>query len=200
MERERQLIMLRIAPDLSSVKVEFKETIIKPVPEGEEGDNEISVREYKVKCKERPHKDLQELMKKLRRPGLDMLGVELKDEARTIKAWTAVQINIDGDMGLEQSRVIIKLALKVDATGKLPEIEVPQHAMYPKDGDGKYHDIEKVTTIIEDIAEEIWSYLFEGKFEIETNPQLALFPNHREPLSAEHFMNKLEKEKQLVSK
>jgi len=194
--RERQLISLRIEPDLSSVKAKFKETVIRDIPEGQEGaENIVSVRYFESECTERPHKDLSDAIKKLRRHGMAILGIELHDEARTIKAWTVTQIKISGDMVLEQSRVSMKLALKVESTGKVSEIDVPQVAMYPKEEAGKYHDIQKLTVIIEDIVEEVWSYLFEGKFETGTNGQLALFPNHREALTPEKFMKKLEKEK-----
>lgn len=196
MERERQLLSLKIAADLSTVVAKFKETVIREVPVDHEGeDSAVSVRYFESECYERPHADLANAIKSLRRYGLDMLGIELKDEARTIKQWTVTEIKIDGDMVLEQSRLTMKLALKVDSTEKLPTIQTPQHAMWPKEGEGKYHDIAKVTAIVEDIVEEVWSYLFEGKFEAEVNGQFALFPNHREALSAEHFMKKLEKEK-----
>ncbi len=182
MQIERQLEKLTIAHDLSSVKAWFKETITQEIPEGmpEGMDNIQKTRYISVECDDRPHADLANCFKKLRRHGLALLGLELKDEARTIKAWSVATIQIDGDMGLNQSRLKMKLGLKIDSTNKVSEIECPQVAMYPKDGEaGKYHDVEKMTPIVEDIVEEIWSYIFEGKFEAEVNPQLAIFPNHR---------------------
>jgi predicted metalloprotease len=51
-------------------------------------------------------------------------------------------------------------------------------------GESKYHDIEKMTTIIEDIIEETWSYL-EGKNGEDEykNGQLVLFaPRKQKPV------------------
>lgn len=195
MQKERQLVSIRVAPDLSSVKVKFKEIVTLELEEGQE-DNHRSVREYSTKSIDRPHPDLVESLTKLRRHGLKILNLELKDEARTIKQWTVLAVKIDGDMVMEQARIQMTLGLKVESTGKVPDLKVPQIAMWPKEGEGTYHDIAKMTAIVEDLVEEVWSYLFEGKFETEVNGQLALFPNHREALSAEHFINRLEKEKE----
>jgi hypothetical protein len=195
MQKERQLVSIRIAPDLSSVKVKFKEIVTLELEEGQE-DNQRSVRQYSTTSIDRPHPDLVESLTKLRRHGLKILNLELKDEARTIKQWCVLAVKIDGDMVMEQARIQMTLGLKVESTGKVSDLKVPQIAMWPKEGEGTYHDVAKMTSIVEDLVEEVWSYLFEGKFETEVNGQLALFPNHREALSAEHFINKLEKEKE----
>lgn len=176
MNKDRQLRQLRIAPDLNHVFVKFIE-IIQHEPKAGEEEGARKQRVYTCKGDNRPHKDLVGEMKKLRKYALDMLGIELADSAKTLKNWTVLKLDIAGDMDLKQSRVKITLGLLVEKTNKISKIETQQAVMYPAaDDSGKYHDIDKVTNIVEAIAEECWLYC-EGKCEEEEKPnqQLALF-------------------------
>jgi hypothetical protein len=69
------------------------------------------------------------------------------------------------------------LAKDVKRTGKRMEFNnAPQITMYPEPdatSDKMYHDIAKMTPIVEDLIEECWSFL-NGKYEDESI-QLKLF-------------------------
>lgn len=179
MNRENlQLLTLKVAEDLNSIEIRFAE-VNTHESDGDE-DNDISTNYFTCESTNRPHKDLVDSMKKLRKHGLAILGIELADEAKQLREWTVSGIKIDGDLLKKQSRVVLTLAKKVELTGKIARIKTGQVTMYPKQDDAvKYHDADKMTAIIEDIVEECWSYIFDGKCEAETNPQLALFPEQR---------------------
>lgn len=177
MTKDRQLRQLRIATDLNHVFVKFIEIIQHEPKEGEE-EGARKQRKYTCDGDNRPHKDLVGEMKKLRKYGLDMLGIELADSAKQLKDWTVLQIDIAGDMELKQSRVKIMLGKFVEKTGKVSKIQTQQMVMYPAtDDSSKYHEVDKVTNIIEAIAAETFLYCG-GKCEEDEkeNRQLALFP------------------------
>lgn len=178
MEKERQLLSLKVDEDLNHVAIKFVEVNAQE-SEGDE-ENEIRKNYFTAESDNRPHKDLVNALKKLRKHGLSILGIDLLDEAKGLPQWTVSGISIKGDLLLKQSRVVLTLAKKVDLTGKVAHIKTGQCTMYPKDGDAvKYADADKMTKIIEEVIKECWSYLFDGKFEEQTNPQLALFPEKR---------------------
>lgn len=175
MERERQLLNLKIAEDLNHVEIKFAEVNARESDSEEEDD--IKQNTFTAESTNRPHKDFVDAMKKLRKHGLAILGIELADEAKQLKNWTVSGIKISGDMLLKQSRVILTLSKKVDLTGKIARIKTGQVTLYPKVDDAvKYHDADKLANLVEDVVKEAWAYLFSGKYESETNPQLALFP------------------------
>jgi hypothetical protein len=178
MEKERQLLSLKISSDLDDVEIMFTETSIFEIPDGAEPDAENDIRQntFKVNSNNRPHKDLTNSMLKLRKHCLDILGIELSDESKAIKHWIVPEIKIDGDVFKKQSRVSMVLAKHVELTGKVTGMKVPQVTMYPKSDDKvKYHAVDKMTSIVEDIIEECWMYL-DGKYEEGLDGQLALFP------------------------
>lgn len=171
---DRQLRSVEIASDLSTVDIKFHEIVIlEPIEEGDE--NVVKKIPYATKAPIRPHKDFHESMKKLRKFALELLGLDyIATDAKNIKAFTVLKISIAGDYLMKQSRVKMVLSLLVEETGKVVDIDVPETTMY---GESKYHNIEKMTAVIEDIIEETWSYL-EGKNGEDDfkNGQLVLFP------------------------
>jgi len=178
MEKEKHLNGLSVSDDLNKVQISFTETSILPIPDGAdpEMDNEVITNEFKVKSESRPHKDLINSMKKLRKHGLAIIGIELADESKQLSNWIVTKIKISGDVFKQQSRVEIFLGVRSDLTGKISELSCGQVTMYPKDDEKvKYVDAPKMTAIIEDIIEECWSYL-DGKCEEGMNPQMSLFP------------------------
>lgn len=184
MEKERELRELTIADDCSEVYVAFEETSILPLPEGadEHAENEISVNVFEVTSKNRPHKNLTDCLKKLRKHGLAIQGIELSDESKQIKRWIVRTLKIEGNIGKQQSRATITLGVQSELTGKVSPLKVGTVTMYPKDEDKvKYQGAPQLTSIVEDIAAEVWEYL-NGKTEDEDipNAQLALFPTRKE--------------------
>lgn len=171
---DRHLKLLDISHDLSSVSIQFDEIVtLEPIDENAESD--LKKIPYSVDSPIRPHKDLYESMKKLRKHALELLGLDyIANDPKNIKPFTVCKIKIAGDYLMKQSRVKMWLSMFVEDTGKIVSIEVPETTMY---GESKYHNIEKMTAIIEDIVEETWSYL-EGKNGEDEykNGQLVLFP------------------------
>lgn len=175
MNKERQLRKLKVSPDLNEVAVDWVEVRTHETQDGSE--SEIKKPKHRTVGDYRPHKDLVNKLKKLRKHGLDMLGIELADMSKDLGKWSVLQIKIDGDLLLKQSRLKIVLGIKNDKTGKVSKIETQQMTMYPAvDDAAKYHAADEVARIMEEIQEEVWLYC-EGKFESEPKPnqQLALF-------------------------
>lgn len=171
---DKQLTKLKLSADLNEVTIEFTDTITNhTAAEDEEGiDREEKIQNfYKVVGARRPHKNLSDSMKSLRKHALALCGIEVS--SKHIGDWTVSEISITGDMTLRQSRCIMKLA-KECPTGKVVEFKVPQVTMYPiQDEEQRYHDAEKMSVTIEDIVEEAWAYLA-GRYETEVSGQLPL--------------------------
>lgn len=186
MTSERQLKSLTIKPDFSRIKITFAEVTTHEPVEGDD-ENVVTSNEFSVSSANRPHKDLLDSMKKLRRYGLEILEIELADEAKSIKNWNVGSIKISGDLLLKQSRVELTLDKKIELTGKVAKIKTSQVTMYPQVDDAvKYHNADKMTAIIEDIVEEVWSFL-NGKYDSDTDPnQLALFPDREDNKLIQH--------------
>jgi hypothetical protein len=186
MTNERQLKSLTIKPDFSQVKVTFAEVITHEVAEDSDEENAVTTNEFSVTSANRPHKDLLDSMKKLRRFGLEILEIELADEAKGIKNWNVGTIKIIGDLLLKQSRVELTLTKAIDLTGKVAKIKTSQVTMYPSVDDAvKYHNADKMTAVIEDIVEEVWSFL-NGKYDSEIDGQLPLFPDRQDNKTIQH--------------
>lgn len=174
---ERQLRKVKISNDFDSVEVAF--VLINPneqVPteeeEDEESDGSVKPNEYKTKSHNRPHKDLTDSMKKLRKHALEICEITI--DSKEISSWNVAAMDISGDYLMKQSRVILTLSHFVKSTGKVISFKTPQITMYPEKSDAvKYHGADKMTTIIEDVIEEVWSYLA-GKYE--QKGQLPIFP------------------------
>lgn len=182
MEKERQLISLSVASDMNTVKVKFAEVFTSETSEDttEDAENEIKKRFFNTTSHDRPHKDLTGSLKKLRKHCLAMIGLELADESKSLSEFVVMGIKLKGDLLMKQSRIQITFGKKVDLTGGICEMKTGWFELYPTDEvKSKYVDIDKVAGIIEDIEEETWSYLFDGKFEEVIDAQLALFPNQR---------------------
>lgn len=180
MEKEKQLLSLAISPDLNKVKVKFAEVFTAEIVDDapEDAENEIKKRYFSTTSYDRPHKDMTGSMKKLRKHCLAMIGLELADESKQLAEFAVSGIKMKGDLLMKQSRIQIIFGKKVELTGGIVEMKTGWFEMYPTDeSKSKYVDMDKVANIVEDIAEEVWSYLFDGKFEEVVDPQLALFPN-----------------------
>lgn len=162
---DKQFKSVKITPDLNKVQVKFIEKIImEPLP-GQDDSQEYHI-PHQCTPPFRPHKDLIESLKKLRRPALDFIGINLADVSKDVKEFTVLSIKIAGNMDLKQSRVTIILAKKVDKLDELVEFPIPQIIMYPNEEEKvTYWNSDKIAPIVEDIVEEVWSYLYHGKFD-----------------------------------
>ena len=164
---DKQLRKIKIDPELNSVEIEFVELVV--VEDEESGESKTVQIPHSVKGPFRPHKDLVDSMKKLRKHALQVVEIDTD----SLPHYTVSSIKISGDLILKQSRVVMTLSKFVKSTSKIVPIKCPQVTMYPTDQDKvKYFDAEAMTTIIEDIVEEAWSYL-RGKYE--QSGQLPLF-------------------------
>lgn len=120
-----------------------------------------------------PHKDLTDSMKKLRKHGFEILGLDI--DSKDLSRWNCSMIKISGDYLLKKARVILQLSVRSKLTGKLSYIETGQVTMYPDAEDAvKYHDADKMTVVIEDCIEEAFSYL-NGKYGEDEMSDLPLF-------------------------
>jgi hypothetical protein len=187
-QQERHLRKLTISDDLNEVNVMWDETRLYELPEGadENAENEIRTITHATTSPFRPHKNLTDALKKLRKHGLAIQGIELADESKQIKRWIVRDLQIDGDHNKQQSRATITLGVISDLTGKVSPLKVGTVTMYPKDEDKvKYLGAPQMTTIIQDIEAELWEYM-DGKIEsIDIpDPQYSLFPRRRETANA----------------
>lgn len=177
MIKEKVLKKIRVATDCNSAEIGFAWVVELEAshPENDSETKKIPVKGVLVPY--RPHKDLTDSMKKLRKFALEALGIELADESKQLKEWIVPCIELAGDHTVQQARVKITLGKLVESTGKVAEIKTGQITMYPSaEEKAKYPNADKIAPIVEDIIEEVWSYL-NGKHENKTNPQLALFPD-----------------------
>ncbi len=162
---DRQLRKIEITEDLQ-VKVTFVEILTVP-PDHPENESTIIDNEYKVKSKHLPHTDLLGVMKKLKSHALDIVEIEVDSKKKG--DYQVSTVKIAGDVLLKQSRVSMVISKKVNRTGKIVPIAVPQTTMY---GESTYPEAEKMSVIIEELIEEVWQYLG-GKYE--QDGQLPLF-------------------------
>lgn len=164
--QDRQLRSVEITSK-GKVKINFVEIIVVEPAEGEEASSSI-VNEYGVKSPLKPHKDLLDSMKKLRKYGMEIC--EENKDSKALAEWTVSKIKIDGDIPLRQSRVRLTMAKEVKRTGKQIKLETPQTTMY---GESEYGKAQEMSKLIEAVIDEVNAYL-EGKGESED--QLPLFP------------------------
>lgn len=173
MTEEKQFRSLRISPDLDEVKITFEKITTKEIIEGEDED-QIKGHKYSITGRIGPHKDLTDLMKKLRKFALAVNEIEV--DSKDLPKWTVQALSISGDYLLKKSRVVMTLAKEVKRTGKTAVMKTSQITMYPQmDEENRFEDAEKMSEIIEAVIEETWLYL-NGKSADDDN-QLALFPN-----------------------
>ncbi len=148
----------------------------------EVGDDETDVDDHAVGSKRKPHKDFTDCFKKLRRLALAAcdIGVEPKE---ITDSWNVVAIKISGNIDMQTSRVVMTLQKFVKRTGKYIKFNTPQITMYPeKDDTQRFHDVEKMTPIIEDLQEECWAYIDgikTGEDKKKAAIQMPLFPAKR---------------------
>lgn len=172
---QRELRSLEITDDF--VKIAFVEgdqiAGTSESEEGEEGDKVIEDL-YTTKSPRRPHKDLTDAMKKLRKLGLEALEINLAD-AKDVHQWDVLAINIAGNVTLQKSRLVMTLGKNIKATGKVAKIKTSQITMYPDAEDKmKFPYVDKLTPMIETVITEALAYL-NGKMDDE-GTQFALFP------------------------
>jgi hypothetical protein len=141
--------------------------------EEEEGDKVIEDT-YNVKSPRRPHKDLTDAMKKLRKLGLEALEINLAD-VKDVHQWDVLALDIAGNVTMQKSRVVMTLGKRIKATGKVSKIKTGQITMYPDAEDKvKFPYVDKLTPMIETAITEALAYL-DGKMD-EDGKQFALFP------------------------
>ncbi len=171
--QDKQLRSIRLSDDHEIVTIKWDE--IRTVePESEEDKSQEKTNKHSCRGTIRPHKDLVDTMKKLRKFALELLEIEY--DSKSINGWIVTQVTIAGDVDHEKSRVVITLGKKVNRTASVKEIDTPQAVMFPKEDDLKpYADTDKMTAVLLDLIEESWSYL-NGKYEEGISDQLPLFP------------------------
>lgn len=187
-QQERHLRRLTISDDLDEVNVKWDETRVYELPDGadENSENEVRTIGHQTTSPFRPHRNLVDALKKLRKHGLAIQGIELSDESKQIKRWVVLDLQIDGDPLKQQSRATITMGVKSELTGKCSPLKVGTVTMYPNDEDKvKYLGAPQMTTIIQDIEAELWEYM-DGKIESVDvpDPQYSLFPRRREKVEA----------------
>lgn len=174
---DKQLSKIKVSSDLNSVTIGFTDTLTThTAAEGDGGMDEEKkiLNKYQAKLSHRPHKDLTDSIKKLRKFALEL--VDIKVDNKDIGDWTVSCVSLSGDVTLRQSRAVLTLA-KECPTGKVIEFKCPQVTMYPeKEAEDRYHNAEKMSEIIEDLIEEGWSYLM-GKMSEDSDGQLPLMFN-----------------------
>lgn len=171
MKQEKLLRRISLSNNLDEVQVDF--IIVSENQSENEDSAPVKPYVYKVKGPHRPHKDLVDSMKKLRKHAFALN--EMTVDSTQINTWTVCELKIDGDYLQKQSRATMKLAHMVKRTKKVVKMPVGPVTMYPKqDENVPYVEADKMTEIIEDIIEEAFSYLG-GKTE-ETG-QVPLFPS-----------------------
>jgi hypothetical protein len=174
---ERQLKVLVIEPDFSSIYVSFME-LITTEPTGEQDESPVYKIPFEAYPPFRPHKDLINAMKQLRKYALETLEIELADASKALKFFNVTGLKISGDLLLKQSRVEMTITKLVERTGKMVKIKCPQVTMYPQAEEMvKFPNADQITKYVEAVITEVWAYL-DGKFEEENEnlSQLSLFP------------------------
>ncbi len=173
MVTEKQITEIKISPDLSKVEISFINRVTVD-PEDMEAESSEVKNEYWVRGTYRPHKDFVDRFKKLRKFGLELVEIEV--DAKAIGNWTVQSIKIQGDYIGKKSRCTMVLGKKIDFSGKVTTMNVPQITMYPeKEDKDRYHNAEKMTTEVEGLIYEAGAYL-NGKYSEESEDQLPLFP------------------------
>ncbi len=170
MEIEKKLRVLKLSNDMD-VSIKFEE-VLTTESEHEDGENGIIGNIFTVDSKHKPHKDLIDGMKKLRKYALEVCEIPV-DNKETPK-WIVSKIKISGDVLSQTSRVVMTVSKEVK-TGKVISITTPQVTMYPTAEDKvPYQNADKMTAEIESVINEVWLYL-NGKYETEGQLPLFLF-------------------------
>jgi hypothetical protein len=162
---QKQFREISIAAD-GKVKIKFIERVFEAA-QGDAEESEDIVREFAVKSSHKPHKDLLDTMQKLRK--IALASVEMDYDTKKISHYAITKVKMTGNFHLRQSRVVMTVTKKIEWSEGTTDWETPEITMY---GESKFEEVEKMTAILEDLVEEIWSYA-NGKYGAEG--QLPLF-------------------------
>jgi hypothetical protein len=148
------------------VKIGFVE-LISQAPDELEEESTMMDNGYSIISKHKPHKDLLDAMKMLRKPAMNIIEMEIP---ANLNQYTVCGFRITGDLVMKQSRVTLMLAKEVKRTGKTIIIPGAQCVMY---GESEYEKMHEVTPLIEKAIAEVEAYIA-GKYADEI-VQLPLF-------------------------
>lgn len=166
---DRQIRGVQILPS-GKVVVVFVELVTQEPKDGED-ESSIIENEYKLTSKYKPHKDLLDALKKLRKDWFSIMEMDVPETPK-LKNITVSGIKIQGDLVMKQSRVTMTLTKLIERTGKLGKFPpCPQVTMY---GESDYDGAAAMAKLIEEVVAEAWLYVA-GKYEDETPNQLPLF-------------------------
>lgn len=180
---KRQITSIGIDADLA-VSIGFTEIvpnesedlkIIDPKSKGNGTDGEEEVEEmeetparvisHTVDAPYRPHKDFIEAIRGLKKHVLAIC------EMPGLSDFSVCKLNIDGDVLLRQSRVVMTVSKHVKSTDKEIKFKTPQVTMY---GESEYAGAEAMSKVINEVIDEAWKYI-DGKYSPEEGKQLPLF-------------------------
>jgi hypothetical protein len=148
------------------VKIGFVELIAQAPDELEEDSNVID-NGYSIVSKHRPHKDLLDAMKVMRKHAMNIIEMEIP---ANLGQYTVCGFSVAGDLVMKQSRVTLKMAKEVKRTGKVIAIPGAQVSMY---AESEYEKAHELTPLVEKAIAEVEAYLA-GKYADEI-VQLPLF-------------------------
>lgn len=139
-------------------------------PDKDGEDSEQVEREFIAKTKHKPHDDLVNAMKSLRRPLLDVIDMKMTTVQTNKFAVVAIKFKghtVDETLKFSVTLAMLPKKFKKPILMEVPEIPLLDPVFYPK--------AEDVKKVIHDILKEAWAYS-EGKFQ--TSSQLAFFKRH----------------------
>lgn len=148
------------------VRIGFVE-LIQQDPDENEEDSTVMDNGYSIVSKHKPHKDLLDAMKVMRKHAMNIIEMELPSN---LNQYTVCGFTIAGDLVMKQSRVTLKMAKEVKRTGKVIAIPGAQVSMY---AESEYEKMPELTPMVEKAIIEIEAYLA-GKYADEI-VQLPLF-------------------------
>lgn len=150
--KNRQIRSVKISAK-EKVTIVVSETII-IAPEEESASSREITNIYTLEGEYKPHKDFMEAMLSTRKYALDIS--EFSEEGRT--NFTVQEVNIKGDMSIQNARVEFTLSKWVKRTGKAITIKTGEVMLY---GD-EYKETKKMGAAMDKLIEETWAYL-DGK-------------------------------------
>lgn len=153
----KEIRSIKIGP--SKVFVSFVGVVDAEPIEGQE-ESQVIDTVYTVKSKHKPHKDLVNSLKKLLPHALKVGEFNLSDK-NPAQHYTITQLDIAGDLYMDQSRVTMIIGHEVERTGKIISIDVGQVTLSEE---SDYKEWESLKKLIEKVVEEAWEY-FGGKHE-----------------------------------
>jgi hypothetical protein len=167
---ERKLVSIFITKK-NRVVIRFKENVlVEPLLQGDESRNSNTI--YTADSDEPPHANLTNALTKLRK--LALVALNIPSDSKTLPEWQVKGFKLNGDHNIHQSRVVIELNKFVEWTKGSHPISTPEITMYGDDA--QFEKVVELTSQIEDVISECWSYL-NGDYQKETG-QLPLFPRN----------------------